>query len=81
MNIVLLVDINVFDEKFRNTIILSKIKGSNMIKRLLLFLSPFLGFPFAFAHVKPPQELLEKAIGGDVFVTKWTRPILSTTRR
>ena len=36
-----------------------------MIKRLLLFLSPFLGFPFAFAHVKPPQELLEKAIGGD----------------
>ena len=36
-----------------------------LIKRLLLFLSPFLGFPFAFAHVKPPQELLEKAIGGD----------------
>ena len=60
-----LVDINVFDEKFRNTIILSKIKGSNMIKRLLLFLSPFLGFPFAFAHGKLPQELLEKAIGGD----------------
>ena len=36
-----------------------------MIKQLILFLILFLGLPSAFAQVKAPQELLEKAIGGD----------------